>query len=216
MSGLFDDMADYLLSFAAADDTPDDTLILTPLTDPAGLSVSFEARREVYAMQCTKCQQEIPEITERRFARGEALPDNMADYGVLKHEWEFDKDFPFPLSAIWLAEGVCLTCGNIQRGWRSERLLNNQEGRAQRRKYYRAGIKAVWNSLDPHADGACYAAWTNHPDYGWLMAQSDFSLSDRALIEFAWGWRWAEDRFKDSWLGVPPGERGVDMAVLWR
>jgi hypothetical protein len=95
---------------------------------------------------------------------------------------------------------LCLCCQFISR-LSIEATVNNA---TQRTKHEQAGYDACVACLNPFERDACYEAWTQQGDYRSLMAQTDFSLGDQALIEFAWGWNSALQTFKD---GVPLVER---------
>lgn len=74
-----------------------------------------------------------------------------------------------------------------------------------RSKHYEAGIKAAWESLNPHEQDACFNAWM---EYGSHLPDSEAErLGDRITIDFAWGFQWGANRFRDDWIGLAPEKR---------
>jgi hypothetical protein len=78
---------------------------------------------------------------------------------------------------------------------------------SQRKAIQDAGRRDCRASLNPFEPDACAkAAWQEYwgSDWsGWDPPQAFLA----EIIEYAWGWNWELQHFKDSWIGVPPDER---------
>jgi hypothetical protein len=85
-----------------------------------------------------------------------------------------------------------------------------------RLRYYTTGLQAAWNSRNPLQQDACSEAWNvlYLRDGEWIDHTTTIGETE-ALVQFAKGWYWAADRFREAWFDIPVEKRRAGIEALW-